>query len=148
VTVSARGAAVLGTEVVVSLVARVRHTADGLVSQARSRYAASDSMQKASRQAGQAAEQVSSRLIHLSGRAAASPAAGRLKDFSGKAASSPAAGRVRDLSGKAAAHPVAGKLRDLGGKAAAHPVAGKLREFGGKVAAAMKDAQADRNQQQ
>ena len=71
----------------VGLVAKVRYTAGELYGQAKARYAASDSMRKASQQAGQ----VASRMT------------GRVRDLSGKAASGPMAGKIRDLSGKAAA---------------------------------------------
>jgi hypothetical protein len=103
----------------VSLVAKVRDAAGELYGHAKARYAASDTLQKASRQAGQAAGRVTSRVRDLSGKAASSPTAGKIRDLSGKAASSPTAGKIRDLSGKAASSPTAGKIRDLSGKATA-----------------------------
>jgi hypothetical protein len=87
----------------VSLVAKVRDAAGELYGHAKARYAASDTMQKASHQAGQAASRVTSRVRDLSGKAASSPTAGKIRDLSGKAASSPTAGKIRDLSGKATA---------------------------------------------
>jgi hypothetical protein len=87
----------------VSLVAKVRDTAGELYGQAKARYAASDTMQKAGHQAGQAAGRVTSRVRHLSGTAASGPMAGKIRDLSGKAASGPMAGKIRDLSGKATA---------------------------------------------
>jgi hypothetical protein len=73
--------------VAVGLVAKVRYTAGELYGQAKARYAASDTMQKAGQQAG-----------HAVGRMT-----GRVRDLSGKAASGPMADKIRDLSGKAAA---------------------------------------------
>jgi hypothetical protein len=72
--------------VAVGLVAKVRYTAGELYGQAKARYAASATIRKAGRQAGQAADRIT----------------GRARDLSGKAASGPMAGKIRDLSGKAA----------------------------------------------
>ena len=69
----------------VSLVAKVRDTAGELYGHAKARYAASDTMQRASQQAGQAASRVTSRVRDLSGKAASGPAAGKIRDLSGKA---------------------------------------------------------------
>jgi hypothetical protein len=52
----------------VSLVAKVKSKADDLSTKAKARYADSDAMQKASKQAGQAASQVADRLKDLAGK--------------------------------------------------------------------------------
>ena len=79
----------------VSLVAKVRDAAGELYGHAKARYAASDTMQKASHQAGQAAGRVTSRVRDLSGKAASSPTAGKIRDLSGKATAAVRDARAR-----------------------------------------------------
>ena len=111
-----------------SLVTKVRETAGGLYGQARARYAASPSMQKAGQQAGHAASQL----------------AGKIREASGKASSGQTAARIREMSGKASSSELAGKVRGMSGKASSSELAGKVRGVSGKAAAAVKDARARR----
>jgi hypothetical protein len=66
------------TEDKVSLVAKVRDTAGGLYEQAKGKYSDSDTMQRAGKQASQAAAQAGD---------LATQATGRLKDLAGKTSS-------------------------------------------------------------
>ena len=79
----------------VSLVAKVRDTAGELYGHAKARYAASDTMQRASQQAGQAASRVTSRVRDLSSKAASGQAAGKIRDLSGKATAAVRDARAR-----------------------------------------------------
>jgi uncharacterized protein YjbJ (UPF0337 family) len=92
-------AAFAGTEVAVSVVAKVKGKAAGVYEQAKARYADRNARQRA----GQQASHMTSRIRDLSGKAKSSQVAGKLRDASGKATSSQLAGKLRDASGKATA---------------------------------------------
>jgi len=91
--------AIAGTEVAVSVVAKVKDKAAGVYEQAKARYADSNARQRASQQASH----MTSRIRDLSGKATSGQLAGKLRDASGKATSGQLAGKLRDASGKATA---------------------------------------------
>ncbi len=64
--------------------------------QARARYAASPSLQKAGQQAGQAASQLTGKLREASGKASSGQTAAKLREMSGKATSGQTAAKLRD----------------------------------------------------
>jgi hypothetical protein len=76
----------------VSLVARIRESADGLYRQAKAKYADSDGMQRAGKQAGQAARQASKQASKQAGQVT-----DRVKDLAAKTSTA-----VRDARAKAA----------------------------------------------
>jgi hypothetical protein len=63
----------------VSLVAKVKGTAGGIYQQAKAKYEGSDAMQKAGKQAGQAATQVAGRLKDAAARTTAAVKDARTK---------------------------------------------------------------------
>jgi len=86
---------VAGRRKKVSLVAKVKNRAEGLYEQAKSKYADSESMQKAGKQAGQAASQAG----HATGKAA-SQVADRVKDLASKTSSAVKDARAKGTQDK------------------------------------------------
>lgn len=84
-------AAFAGTEVAVSVVAKVKDKAAGVYEQAKAKYADANARQRA----GQQASQMTSRIRDLSGKASSSPLAGKLRDASGKATAAVKDARAR-----------------------------------------------------
>jgi hypothetical protein len=93
------------TEDKVSVVAKVRGSAEGLYQQAKARYADSETMQRAGKRAGKRAGEAAAQARRAAGQGAgqAGQAAGHLKE------------RVKDLAGKTSS-----AVRDARSRAAAH----------------------------
>jgi len=79
----------------VSLVAKVKDTAGDMVQQAKTKYSESDAMQKAGKQAGQAAAQAGQAATQAAGRIKDTQLAGRLKDLAGKTTSAVKGGKSK-----------------------------------------------------
>jgi hypothetical protein len=83
--------AIAGTEVAVSVVAKVKDKATGVYEQAKARYSGSNARQRA----GQQASHMTSRIRDASGKASSSQLAGKLRDASGKASAAVKDARAR-----------------------------------------------------
>ena len=81
-----------------TLVTKVKDKAGGLYGQAKAKYAASDTIQKAGLQAGKTAGQVASRLRDMTGKAASGQMAGKVRELPGKATAAVKDARARRLA--------------------------------------------------